>query len=115
MADPPPAFQLQSVAANLVVEMSPDAGRLIALSPAELRIRSIYNHLTTLAVACLGMFVPLLSLLVVPSSCSPHQAAYLAGAIGTGVLAVFLFGWAFFGNRQEEKVRSGQAPRRASP
>ena len=90
------------------VQVSPESRRLVALSPAELRIRSVYNHLTTFGVACLGMFVPLLALLVVPSPCTPHFQAYLAAAIVVGILAVFSLGYAFYGNRQEANIRSRQ-------
>ena len=78
------------------------------MSPAELRIRSVYNHLTTFGVACLGMFVPLLAMLVVPSPCIPHFQAYLASAVVIGATAVICLGFAFWGNRREEKIRARQ-------
>ena len=90
------------------VEVSPESRRLVAMSPAELRIRSVYNHLTTFGVACLGMFVPLLAMLVVPSPCTPHFQAYLVATIVIGVFAVLSLGYAFYGNRQEAKIRFRQ-------
>ena len=82
-----PEVSAETVTTTMSVEISHDSRNLVALSPAELRIRSVYNHLTTFGVACIGMFVPLLALLVVPSPCTPHFQAYLAGAIIIGLLA----------------------------
>ena len=106
MADPP--VTTETFTSTLSVEIPPESRNLIALSPAELRIRSVYNHLTTFGVACLGMFVPLLALLVVPSPCTPHFDAYLAATVVIGILAFISIGYAFFGNRQEAKSRSRQ-------
>lgn len=94
--------------AELAIAIPLESRTLIAMSPAELRIRSVYNHLTTFGVACLGMFVPLLALLVVPSPCTPHFDAYLAATVVIGFLAVVSLGYAFYGNRQEAKLRYRQ-------
>ena len=96
----------QTLNATVTVEISPESRSLVALSPVELRIRTVYNHLTTFGVACLGMFVPLLAMLVVPSPCIPHFQAYLIAAIITGLVAAISLGYAFYGNRQEEKMRT---------
>lgn len=101
-----PNLSAETLTTTVSVEIPPESRNLVALSPAELRIRSVYNHLTTFGVACLGMFVPLLALLVVPSPCTPHFDAYLAATIVIGILAVLSLGYAFFGNRQEAKLRS---------
>ena len=104
-----PTVTTETVTTTLSVEIPPESRNLVALSPAELRIRSLYNHLTTFVVACLGMFVPLLAMLVVPSPCTPHFQAYLTGAVVIGMLAAISLGYAFFGNRQEAKFRSRQS------
>ena len=98
----------EELTATFEVQFSPESRRLVAMSPAELRIRSVYNHLTTFGVACLGMFVPLLAMLVVPSPCVPHFQAYLASAVVIGAIAVICLGFAFWGNRREEKIRARQ-------
>ena len=90
------------------VEVPPEARNLVAMSPAELRIRGLYNHLTTFGVACLGMFVPLLAMLVVPSPCIPHFQAYLAGAVVIGAISIVCLGFAIWGNRREDKIRARQ-------
>ena len=102
----------ESVSNVLVVEISPESRRLVAMSPAELRLRGVYNQLNTFAVAFLGMFVPLLAMVVIPSDseCFPHYDAYLTGTIVTGVLAVVLFGYAFLGNWREDRARAGPSP-----
>ena len=91
-----------------VVRVPPESRQLVALSPAELRLRSVYNHLTTFGVACVGMFVPLLAMLVVPSPCTPHFQAYLASAVVIGAIAVICLGFAFYGNRREDRLRTRQ-------
>ena len=88
------------------IDIPPESRNLVALSPADLRIRGVYNHLTTFGVACLSMFVPLLAMLVVPSPCTPHFQAYLAGAVVVGILAVICLGYVFYGTRQEAKART---------
>ena len=100
-----PELTPETLTTTVSVEISAESRNLVALSPAELRIRSVYNHLTTFGVACLGMFVPLLAMLVVPSPCIPHFQAYLIAAVITGLLAVISLGYAFYGNRQEERNR----------
>ena len=104
MADPP--VTTETLTTTVSIEIPPESRNFVALSPAELRIRGVYNHLTTFGVACLGMFVPLLALLVVPSPCTPHFDAYLAATIVIGILAVMSLVYAFYGNRQEAKLRS---------
>ena len=64
-----PELTPETLTTTVSVEISAESRNLVALSPAELRIRSVYNHLTTFGVACLGMFVPLLAMPVVPSPC----------------------------------------------
>ena len=102
MADPPLSSETLSVTSP--IEVSPETTQLIAISPAQLRIRGVYNHITTAGIACLGMFVPLLALLAVPSECTPHSQFYLATAIATGIAAIVLLGYAFFGQRREENL-----------
>ena len=103
-----PESSTENLSATVSVAFSRDSRNFIAMSPAELRIRSVYNHLTTFGVACLGMFVPLLAMLVVPSPCIPHFQAYLASAVVIGAIAVICLGFAFWGNRREEKIRARQ-------
>ena len=105
----------ESIPTGLVIEISPESRRLVALSPAELRIKGVYNHLNNLAIAFIGMFVPLLAMVVLPtdSACFPHYEAYLTGTIVTGVLALGLFVYAFMGNWREERARSRPAPPQA--
>lgn len=99
---------------GLVIEVSNESRRLIALSPAELRIRSVYHQINTFAVAFLGMFVPLLAMVFVPSECTPHQEAYIAATVLTGLLALGLFAYAYYGNWREEKARSSPSQPRGT-
>lgn len=105
MDNPQPTTE--TLTTSISVEITAEARRYIALSPAELRIRGVYNHVTMSGVACLGVFVSLFSVLLVPSECVPHRVGYSVATVVAGVGAVLCFGYAFWGTRREEKSRLG--------